>query len=62
MIASSSWVRVRHGAQSLELCGRRVIERLVQAVVVEPGDPLEMRSAISSVLKVSTKLSARALS
>jgi hypothetical protein len=50
-----------------------VTEALVEAVVVEPGDPStiassscvrvrQTRSAISSVLKLSTKLSAIALS
>jgi hypothetical protein len=57
-----------------ELGGREVAERLVQPLVVEPADVLDdrelevrfgvrrTRSASSSVLKESTKLSASALS
>jgi hypothetical protein len=57
----------------LKLGGRDVAESFVQAAVVEPADVFntassscvlvrQTRSAISSVLKESTKLSASALS
>ena len=66
-------VRVTGECLCFELDGRPVAERLAQAGVVEPADPLDdresswvrvrqTRSAISSVLKESTKLSASALS
>lgn len=56
-----------------ELGGWDVAERAVEAVLVESGDPFDdrelelgavrqTRSAMSSVLKLSTKLSAKALS
>jgi hypothetical protein len=59
--------------RELVLDGRDVAERFVQAPVVVPADPLDdrqlklvaaaqTRSRMSSVLKVSTKLSAIALS
>lgn len=61
------------GVVLFELGGRDVVERLMEAVVVKPADPFDdrelelgsvgqTRSAISSVLKESTKLSASALS